>query len=52
MNENKIYKENILRLVNRNDLTITGVEKVVSFSPNQIVLIAGILTLYVIVYIG
>ena len=39
MSENKIMKESILRLVNRNDLTISGVEKVISFSPTQINLI-------------
>lgn len=39
MNE-KFLKENIIRLVNRNDLTITGVQKVVSFSPKQILLTA------------
>ncbi len=31
-----MVKENILRLVNRNDLSITGVEKVISFSPNEV----------------
>lgn len=40
MNEHKIVKENILRLVNRNDLLVTGVEKVTSFSPTQIILTA------------
>lgn len=33
-------KENILRLANRNDLSIVGVEKVISFSPTQILLVA------------
>ena len=40
MNEQKIVKENILRLVNRNSLTISGIKKVTSFSPNQILLVA------------
>ena len=40
MSEKKFMKENILRLVNRNDLSILGVEKVISFSPTQIVLVA------------
>ena len=31
-----MVKENILRLVNHNDLSITGVEKVISFSPNEV----------------
>ena len=35
-----MLKENILRLVNRNDLSITGVEKVISFSPNEVNLMA------------
>ncbi len=35
-----MVKENILRLVNRNDLSITGVEKVISFSPNEVNLLA------------
>ena len=35
-----MVKENILRLVNRNDLSITGVEKVISFSPTEVNLIA------------
>ena len=35
----KIMKENIIRMVNRNDLSITGVDKVISFSPTQIILI-------------
>ena len=35
-----MVKENILRLVNRNDLTITGVEKVISFSPSEVNLLA------------
>ena len=39
MNE-KYVKENIIRLVNRNDLSITGVSKVISFSPTQIALVA------------
>ena len=38
MGDKKFMKENILRLVNRNDLSIVGVEKVVSFSPTQIIL--------------
>ena len=38
--ENKFVKENIIRLVNRNDLSITGVKKVISFSPKEILLIA------------
>ena len=38
MNE-KFVKENIIRLINRNDLSISGVNKVVSFSPNQIILV-------------
>lgn len=37
MNE-KFVKENIIKLVNRNDLTVTGVSKVISFSPTQIIL--------------
>ena len=40
MGENNFMKENILRLVNRNDLSISGVEKVISFSPTQINLIS------------
>ena len=40
MNEHKIIKEQILRVVNRNDLTLTGVQKVVSFSATQIILVA------------
>ena len=36
----KFIKENIIRLINRNDLTISGVNKVISFSPTQIVLFA------------
>ena len=39
MNENKFVKESIIRLVNRNDLYITGVNKVISFSPTQILLV-------------
>lgn len=35
----KFIKENIIRLVNRNDLSISGVSKVNSFSPTQINLI-------------
>ncbi len=35
-----MVKENILRLVNRNDLSITGVEKVISFSPTEVNLMA------------
>ena len=40
MKENNFLKESVLRLVNRNDLSITGVEKVISFSPTQINLIS------------
>lgn len=40
MSEKKFMKENILRLANRNDLSIVGVEKVISFSPTQILLVA------------
>lgn len=40
MSQNNFIKESILRLVNRNDLSISGVEKVISFSPTQINLIA------------
>lgn len=40
MNENKILKENVLTLINRNDLSISGVNKVISFSPTQIILVA------------
>ena len=35
-----MVKEHILRLVNRNDLSITGVEKVISFSPTEVNLLA------------
>lgn len=37
MNE-KIVKESILNIENRNNLTLSGVQKVVSFSPTQIIL--------------
>ena len=40
MNENKFIKENIVRLVNRNDLSISGISKVISFSPTQIIVVA------------
>ena len=40
MSDNKFIKENIIRLVNRNDLSVMGVEKVISFSPTQILLVA------------
>ena len=40
MNEKKFVKENIIRLVNRNDLSVSGVTKVISFSPTQIILVA------------
>ncbi|MBO5884835.1 MAG: sporulation protein YabP [Clostridia bacterium] len=36
----KFIKENIIRLVNRNELTISGVSKVTAFSPTQITLFA------------
>ena len=38
MEAKNFVKENIIRLVNRNDLNITGVEKVISFSPTLIIL--------------
>ena len=38
MNEQKFVKENIVKLINRNDLIINGVSKVLSFSSNQIIL--------------
>ena len=37
MNE-KFVKENIIKLINRNDLYVCGVSKVISFSPTQIIL--------------
>ncbi len=40
MNEQKFVKENIVKLINRNDLIINGVSKVLSFSSNQIILVA------------
>ena len=39
-NETKFIKENIVRIINRNDLMISGVKKVISFSPTQIILVA------------
>ena len=39
-NEQKFIKENIVRIINRNDLMISGVKKVISFSPTQIILVA------------
>ncbi len=38
--EQKFVKENIVRIINRNDLMISGVKKVISFSPTQIILVA------------
>ena len=38
--EQKFIKENIVRIINRNDLIISGVKKVISFSPTQIILVA------------
>lgn len=40
MSEQKFVKENIVKLINRNDLIINGVSKVLSFSSNQIILVA------------
>ena len=40
MNEQKFIKENTLVITNRNCLEITGVEKVISFSANNIILVA------------
>ena len=40
MTEQKFIKQNTLTLVNRNVLTVTGVEKVTAFSPTEISLIA------------
>lgn len=37
--ETKFVKESIVRVVNRNDLTITGVQKVLAFSENAISLV-------------
>ena len=39
MNE-KFIKESIVRIENQNIMSISGVEKVVSFSPNQVILYA------------
>ena len=39
MNENFI-KESIVKIENQNIMSITGVEKVISFSPTQIILVA------------
>lgn len=38
--ENKFMKESVVTIENQNIMTITGVEKVVSFSPNQVILFA------------
>ena len=38
--ENKFMKESVVTIENQNMMTITGVEKVVSFSPNQVILFA------------
>ena len=38
--ENKFMKESVVTTENQNIMTITGVEKVVSFSPNQVILFA------------
>lgn len=39
MNENFI-KESIVKIENQNIMSITGVEKVISFSPTQVILFA------------
>ena len=38
--ENKFMKESVVTIENQNIMTITGVEKVVSFSRNQVILFA------------
>ena len=47
MIEPKFIKQNTLMLENRNHLEVGGVEKVVSFSPTDIVLVAMNCTLHI-----
>ena len=47
MTEQKISKNSILVVENRNALTLTGVEKVIAFSPTQISLVVQGCTMHI-----